>query len=175
MKKLLFFLFTITATAQESYQYASVAIDVRNGIVGSNPTNNTPELDLLFQAGLVGDNWEVNIVYESFKAIHFDKYSIGVGYHIPLYGRIGNKVIKTILIPSIEPSLIGRWGQEWGTTSSHLAIGGNISLRWFLSDKIAVEWLINGLTRTDLKAGYPELHKTVPIIGSNYFKVIFIF
>ena len=158
---------------QEHYIYFSGALDFRNAISGSQPTNNKPALDLLYQFGMVGQNIEVNIGYEQFKAICFEKYTIGVGYHFPLYGRIGNTIIKTVLIPSIEPTLIGRWGDEWQTTSSHLSIGGNLSLRWHLSDKIGLELLSNFLPRTDLYARYPEIHSSVPVIMSNYLKIIY--
>jgi hypothetical protein len=158
---------------QEHYLYVSGSIDIRNATVGSDPTNNKPAADLLYQFGMVGQNIEVNIGYETFKAIHFDKYTIGVGYHFPLYGRIGNTVIKTVFIPSIEPTLIGRWGDEWQCRSSHLSIGGNLSLRWHLSDKIGVEWLTNFLPRTDLSSRYPELYSSVPIVISNYLKIIY--
>jgi hypothetical protein len=158
---------------QEHYIYFSGAFDIRNATIGSNSTTEKPALDLLYQFGMVGQNIEVNIGYENFNSIHFDKYSIGVGYHFPLYGRIGNTVIKTVLIPSIEPTLIGRWGDEWQTTSSHLSIGGNLSLRWHLSDKTAIELLSNFLPRTDLYSRYPELHSSVPIVTSYYLKLIY--
>lgn len=158
---------------QEQYIYVSGAIDVRNATIGSEPTNNKPALDMLYQFGMVGQNIEVNIGYETFNAICFDKMTIGVGYHFPLYGRIGHTVIKTVLIPSIEPTIIGRWGDEWQCTSSHLSIGGNLSLRWHLSDKIGLELLSNFLPRTDLSTRYPELHFSVPIVISNYLKIIY--
>lgn len=159
---------------QEHYIGFSTAFDVRNGIVGSEPTNNKPALDVFYQALIAAPcGVEINIGYESFKSIGFEKYTMGVGYHFPLYGRIGNRVIKTTLVPSVEPTIIGRWGEEWQCTSSHLSIGGNLALRWNLSDKIAVEWLCNFLPRTDLSARYPELHPKVPIVTSNYLKLIF--
>ncbi len=157
----------------EHYIYFSSAVDIRNAIVGSEPTDNKPALDLLFQFGMVGQNIEVNIGYETFKAICFEKYTIGVGYHFQLYGRIGNRVIKTVLIPSIEPTLIGRYGDEWQTTSSHLSIGGNLALRWHLSDKTALELLFNFLPRTDLYTRYPDIHSSVPIVPSGYLKFIY--
>jgi len=177
VKTILFLFVTVFSFSQnkdqEHYIYFSGAIDIRNATVGSTPTNNKPAADLLYQFGMVGQNFEVNIGYENFKAIHFDKYSIGIGYHFPLYGYVFGKQIKTVFIPSIEPSLIGRWGAEWQCTSSHLSIGGNLSLRWFLSDKVAIEWLTNFLPRTDLCARYPEIHPSIPVISSNYLKIIY--
>lgn len=160
---------------KESYIAFSTAIDIKNAILGSKPTNNNPAVDLLFQFAMVGKNVEVNLGYENFNTIHFDKYTLGVGYHFPLYGYVFGKEIKTILIPSIEPTLIDRWGKEWQCTSSHLSIGGNLAFRWNLSDAIAAELLINALPRTDLSSRYPELHTTVPIIYSNYLKILYKF
>jgi len=158
---------------QEHYLYFSSAIDIRNATIGSEATTQKPALDLLFQFGMVSQNIEVNLGYEQFKAICFDKMTFGVGYHFPLYGRIGNTVIKTVLIPSIEPTIIGRWGEEWQCRSSHLSIGGNLALRWHFSDKIGLELLSNFLPRTDLSSRYPEVNPTAPIIISNYLKFIY--
>lgn len=167
MKKLLLILVTSISFAQEHYLYTSVAIDIRNATFGSEATNYNPELDYFIQAGIVSKNIEVNIGYERFEAINFDKMTVGVGYHFPLYSKWG----KTILIPSIEPTIINRWGNDWGTTSSHLSIGGNLALRWNLSDTIAFELLCNALPRTDLSAMYGD----DKVVFSNFAKVIFKF
>jgi len=158
---------------QEHYLAFSTGLDIKNAIIGSKATGDKPALDLLCQFAMVSQNIEVNIGYERFNAICFDKFTFGVGYHFPLYGRIGNKVIKTVLIPSIEPTLIGRWGDEWECRSSHLSISGNLALRWHLSDKTALEFLSNFLPRTDLYSRYPEIHSSVPIVPSYYLKIIY--
>ena len=178
MIKTTFFLFMATcgfsqAKDQEHYKYFATAIDIRNAAIGSAPTNNKPALDLIYQAGIVSHNFEINISYESFNRIHFDKYAIGVGYHFPLYGYVLGKQVKTVLIPSIEPAMIGRWGTEWQTTSCHLTISGALSLRWFLTDHLGVELLHTITPRVDLYARYPELHSKIPMIQSNYLKVIY--
>lgn len=161
------------AKHQEHYKYFSTAIDIRNAAFGSRPTNNQPALDLIYQAGIVSHNLEVNISYESFKAIYFDKYAVGVGYHFPLYGCVFGQLLKTVLIPGIEPTMINRWGSEWQTTSCHLTISAGLSLRWFLTDQLAIELLHTMIPRTDLYARYPELYSKVPLIQSNYFKFIY--
>lgn len=159
---------------REHYIAFSAAFDIRNGIVGSKPTDNKPALDVFYQASIITPcNVEINIGYESFNKIHFEKYTMGVGYHFQLYGRIGNHVIKTTLIPSIEPTFIGRWGKEWQTSSCHISVGGNLALRWNLSDAIALEVLTNFLSRVDLSARYPEQHCKIPIVSSNYLKFIY--
>ena len=173
---------------KDGYIAFSGAFDVRNAIIGSTPTQNKPELDVLFQFAMVGNNLEVNVGYERFNAIDFEKYTIGVGYHFPLYGYVFGQPIKTTFIPSIEPTLIGRWG-TWGgglgdtQVSSHLSLGGNLAFRWDITDNFAFEYLFNALPRTDLSTMYGENMDItrdrasiagVPIIGSNYFKFIWV-
>jgi hypothetical protein len=174
IKIILAFLLTSSIYAQDNYMLLSTGIDVRNAIVGSKPTNDKSAIDYQFQFAMVDRNFEVNVGYECFPRINFDKYSIGVGYHIPLYGYILGKQIKTTVIPSIEPSLIGRWG-KWGggifynQVSSHLSLGANLAFRWNLNDKVGIEYYFNALPRTDISAMY---HKNT-IVGSNYFKVFY--
>ena len=97
-KTILILMLSFTCFAQkEGYVYFSGAVDIKNAIVGSNPTKNKPELDLIYQFGMVGNNIEVNIGYENFKVINFDKYSIAVGYHFPLYANFLNKRLKQYL------------------------------------------------------------------------------
>lgn len=161
---------------KETYIAFSTGVDIRNAIVGSKATGNKPALDVLYQFAMVGQNIEVTINYERFNTIHFDKFSFGVGYHFPLYARIGNSTVKTILVPSVEPlTLINRWGGGW-SSNSHLALGAvNLAFRWNLSDKIAIEWLNNALPRTDLSARYPQLNTSAPIVVSSYAKVLYKF
>jgi hypothetical protein len=185
-------IFLIVATSysqqkdKEHYIGFSVAADIRNLIVGSSATKHKRAADLFFQACVVAPaRVEINIGYESFKVLNFDKYTMGVGYHFPLYGYIGNRQIKTILIPSLEPTLINRYG-TWGGAlshnepSSHLSIGANIAFRVNINDKIAVEYLFNALPRIDLNAKYPQdswsqkaTVSGVPIGFSSFFKIIY--
>jgi hypothetical protein len=181
MKKILMVVFIMTGILsysqskdKEHYISFSTGLDVKNSIVGSKPTNNEPALNLLYQISIVSDNIEVNIGYENFNRIKFDKYTIGVGYHFPLYGRVFNHQTKVVMVISAEPTIINRWGDNWGTTSSHLTIGGNIGFRGLITDRIGVEYLLNALPRTDLSSRYPEINPTIPIIYSNFVKVYYI-
>jgi hypothetical protein len=159
---------------KENYISFSTGLDVKNLIVGSKPTNNEPALNLFYQLSLVSNNVELNIGYENFNRIKFDKYTIGVGYHFPLHGNVFNKKTKIVMVISIEPSIINRWGDNWGTVSSHLTIGGNIGFRMLITDEVGVEFLVNALPRTDLSSRYPETNPTIPIIYSNFIKVYYI-
>lgn len=187
MKKIILALLLTNSILAQKDNYISFAtgIDVRNVIVGSKPTNNKSAIDYQFQFSMVDRNVEVNIGYESFNRINFDKYSIGIGYHIPLYANLFNTTIKTTFVPSIEPSLIGRWG-KWGggltynQVSSHLSLGINFGFKWNLSDSFGVEYCFNTLPRTDLSTMYGEMATKnkcsisgIPLVGSNYFKLIY--
>ena len=163
-------LFSISASSQI---YVLAGLDIRNAIVGSEPTNNKSEINFMLQFGMIGGNTEVSVGYERFEAICFDKMFFSVGHHFPLYGNLFGKEVKTILIPSIEPSLIGRWGSEWETKSSHLTIGASLALRYEISHKISIELQCNALPRVDLFARYPEAHSGMPFVFSNYFKILY--
>jgi len=162
MKTLLLILFTSLIFAQEKEHYIAVlgGLDVKNTAVISKFL-------------MVGKNVEVNIVYERFNSISFSKFGFGIGYQIPLYAYFGMTEIKTVFIPSVEPCLIDRWGSEWQTSSSHLSIGVNGSFRWFLTEHLGTEILINALPRTDLKARYPEINSSVPVTVTGYLCLIY--
>ena len=164
-------LFSIAASSQNVY--VSAGLDIKNATIGSDSTNNEPKIDALFQFGMIGGKTEVAVGYERFNSICFDKMFFSVGHHFPLYGNIFRKEIKTILIPSIEPSLIGRWGSEWETKSGHLTIGASLALRYEISYRISAEFQTNALPRVDLFARYPEAHSGMPFIFSNYFKILY--
>jgi len=80
MKKLfilLLFVATFSATAQVTF---SIGADVVNAVVGSKPTNNQPKLNL-FTAVKITDPYSgfgVNVSYEHFEAIEFQKFGFGV-------------------------------------------------------------------------------------------------
>lgn len=189
MKNFILLLITTISIAQsqtkEHYIAFSSAIDVVNLSGGSGGINNKNTLDLLLQASAISENLEINIGYEMFNQMQFDKYTIGIGYHFPLYGYLFGKQVKTILITAIEPTLIDRYG-TWGgklsynASSSHLTIGANLSFRIHLSDTFAIEYLFNALPRTDLAAKYPKetwdqkaTISGIPISGNNFIKLIY--
>lgn len=188
MKIFILLLVSVIAFAQnekENYLSFSGALDARNLVSGSEPTNNKSGLNYFLQFAMVSRNFEINVGYERFDMIQFSKNTIGLGYHIPLYARIGSMNIKSVIIPSIEPTLINRWG-NWGggisdeQKSSHLSIGANLAYRIHISDSIAVEYLFNALPRVDINAMYGNSNwkerrsiNGVPIVGSNYIKLVY--
>lgn len=167
---------------KDTYISFSSGIDIRNEITGSPPTKDEPSLNYQFQFGMVGNNVEINIGYEVFPKLDFDKYTVGIGYHFHLYGNALKLPIHTIFIPSIEPTLIGRHG-TWGgglsynQVSSHLSLGLNLAFRWQVNDNTAFEYSFNALPRTDLSAMYGEIATRdrasiagIGIVGSNFLK-----
>lgn len=170
---------------KENYLSFSGALDAKNLVSGSEPTANKSGLDYLIQFSMISRNFEINVGYERFSMIQFSKYTLGFGYHIPLHARVAGLYIKSSIIPSIEPTLINRWG-NWGggiafeQKSSHISVGANLALRIHLSDSIAVEYLFNALPRVDINAMYGNSYWKdrkstggIPIVGSNYFKLIY--
>ncbi|CAM2883470.1 hypothetical protein SAMN05444143_102253 [Flavobacterium succinicans] len=182
---LLVSVFTFAQSDKENFIAFSGAVDARNLFLGSEPTNYKSGINYLLQFAMVSRNYEVNVGYESFSITQFSKFTIGFGYHIPLRFNIGSLLIKSTIIPSMEPTLINRWG-NWGggisydQKSSHISVGGNLAYRINISDSIAIEYLFNVLPRVDLNAMYGDGSwdnrrslNGIPLVGSNYFKLIY--
>jgi hypothetical protein len=166
MKRLIFILIFWSISTNSQNIYISGGIDVRNAFQGSNPTNNEPSIDAIIQFGMIGGKTEVVIGYEKFEVICFDKFFFGAGHQFLVNDEI-------TLIPSIQPSLIGRWGENWQTVSSHLSVGVSLAIRYKLSYHLSLELDGNALPRTDLIARYPEIHRNTPVIFSNYCKIVY--
>lgn len=170
-------------TEKDNYISFSGGLDVRNAIIGTDPTNNKSAIDYFLQFSIVHRNIETSVGYENFTKIRFDRYFIGIGYHFPLYLSAWQKNIKTTFIPSIEPSLVNRWGtwQEglnFKEPSSYFSVGGNLAFRWDINDEFAFEYSFNALPRTDLKTKYGDLSLKNNlsdgdgIVGSSFVKFI---
>lgn len=150
MKKLILILITSVSFSQT---YISVGADIKNAIVGSQPTNNKPSFNGIFRFGMIGslgktEGIEVTIGYETFKKISYDRYFFTVGKNI-------NITDDFTIVPAYELSLINRWGVNWGVKSSHLAfLGANIGFRYKLSEKLKIELLTAILDRVDLNTMY---------------------
>ena len=166
MKKLLIaLLLTNIATAQ--HVYFSAGADLRNGILGSEPTNNKPELNYSLEFKMVGNNnVEVGIGYESFNRIDFNRMYATIGYRIPVYGMV--------LTPTIEPTLINRF-DNWGGGISYdmkqsfmtIGIGGTLEIP--INDKIAFQLYGGALPRPDIKMMYG----TDKIVVSGFVKFVY--
>ena len=141
MKTILLLLFTSLALAQGN-PYVSISADLRNGIVGSDPTNNKPEFDLLFRAGMVSNTGlKIGALYETFTAIDFQKYGFEIGQQI----KITNKLIA---IPTLEATIIIR------ESLNFLNAGANGEIIYMLTDNLGISAIANYSTRTDLNYYY---------------------
>jgi len=128
-----------------SQPYLSLSADIRNGTIGSAPTNNKPELDLLLRAGAISyagaiKNVKVGIVYERFKAIDFNKYAFEIGY--VFRGDI-LELQTTIEAGWIERYKLNTW-----------CIGANADVIYWINDNVGISVTCNLLSRTDLNEMY---------------------
>lgn len=150
------------------FKTISLGFDVRNCIIGSNPTNNKPELDFIIGAGFIQNKLEFNFGFESFKAIDFNKYTFSVGPQIKIKDNFK-------FIPALEYTNIYR-SENWGGALSKnynsyfSSIALNLSLRYYFNDKIGLEYMINILPRTDLLYQYDKLK----IVSSGYIKFVYV-
>ena len=158
MKKVLILLLLTTVSYSQN-TYISAGFDVRNLVIGSEATRNKSELDYILRFGVIGSIpkhttvLEAQIGYERFEAINFDRSFLGFG--VQLY-----PFKNSTLVPTLEPSLIGRWG-NWGgglgditQVSSHLTVGVSLALRYEISDKFSIEAQSGVLPRVDLNTMY---------------------
>jgi len=162
-------LILLTSTICFAQTYVSANMDFRNAAFGSEPTNFKPAVDAVYKFGMIGSipshktKIEITIGYEVFNRIRFDRYFSTIGVQIPITDKL-------IAIPSYEFSIIGRWGQEWQTVSSHLAVlGANVVLRYKLTDKISFEFTTAVLDRVDLNTRYGGSNVRISnYVGINY-------
>lgn len=161
-------LFAVVISYSQNVYFAS-GFDVRNAVVGSKPTQDKPELDLLVKFGMVSNKKvEVTVNYEVFSRLDFWKFGFGVGKQIEVSDRIK-------IVPTLEYNLINRsddWGGGLGyidNASSHLAFGASLPVRFSLNDNWEIEIQSNLLHRTDIKAKYDQDKWVV----SNFLNIIY--
>ena len=184
MKRLWFLLFPLMTFSQDNYISFSAGLDTGNAI-GAGVTDNTAQLNYVVQFAMVASNIEVNLGAEIFPVLDLKRYSLGVGYHFPLYAYIKRNEIKTTFIPALEPSLIDRY-DTWGgglsgdNKSSHMTLALNLALQWDLNDNLSIQYAANFLPRTDLKSKYPEKMwnedikvANTPVSISNFIKLVY--
>jgi hypothetical protein len=168
MKKIITIAVLLVSFTIQSQIYISGAVDVKNALSGSTATQGKNALDGMLTAHIVGGNIEVAVSYEKFKAIGFEKYSIGLGAILNKEGwfTYGARVeINQILRNSTVLN------SGWGNNSSHLALGAVFSVKFNVSDCVSIGLQTSLLQRTDLKTRYQELYTSAPIVASNYVTV----
>jgi len=148
-------------------QYVSVLADVRNGTVGSDSTINTPALDLMILGGVTDKNGiTIEIGYENFKEIEFQKMFFGIGYTFIHWSK------KLECAVTVEPTYITRdWGVDKGKIT-YLSIGASTRGTYNFNDNFGVSLLGNVLLRTDNAHRY-DIHP--PKIFSIYLGITYTF
>jgi hypothetical protein len=141
MKTLILLLFTTIAFSQGS-PYVSISADLRNGTLGSEPTQNKPKADLLFRAGMISNkNLKIGVIYEIFQAIDFQKYGFEIGQQISITEKLK-------CIPTLEATIIIR------ESLNHLNAGINGELIYMITDNLGISAIANYSTGTDLNYYY---------------------
>jgi len=168
MKKLIILLFPLFVSGQNvSF---SAGVDVRNAFVGSQPTQNKPEVDYLLGFNMISFNrFDVGIFYENFNRIKFTRYGCSVGYQLPI-------TEKLIVTPSIEFSLINRGEveKEFSGNGGFMSYGLNCKVQYEILDNFCIGLKGNYIKRNDLSylyggtnllfSGYLELAYKINLI-----------
>jgi len=140
--------------------YLSVGIDGRNAIIGSDPTNNNPEIDALFRFGAISyagaiKNVKIGGVIEKFNAIDFNKYAFEIGY------VFRGDILE--LQTTIEAGWIERYKMNYWT------VGMNNDVIYWVNDNLGIVLTNNLSHRTDLDALYGgKNYKFSNYLGIHY-------
>lgn len=105
-----------------NYMFIGLGLDLRNALVGSDPTNNKSALDLNFKVGAIHNKMELLMFYENFDRITFQAYGLNINYVQPIASL-------TDITIGIEAGSIIR-----SSNSNFLMAGGNLELRHQLND-----------------------------------------
>ncbi len=152
---------------KESYIGLTAGFDARNALFGSEATRNKPALDGIIGISLVGCSTVVNMNYESFKKIGFEKWSTGIGYKFPLYGWAFGDIRKTDFIPSVNLDMISRDIEHQKFSVFGASI--DLTLQWMLSDQFGVQATANVAQRPDIQLLYNQNY----LVKSGYIKLIY--
>lgn len=168
MKNLL--LIALIATTSNFYsqkQYLNVSVDIRNAIIGSNPSNNKPSLDIIILGGVTDKNGiTLEAGYENFKAIKFSKIYFGIGYTFVHWSK------KLECAVTLEPTYITRdWGDDYGKVT-YKSIGASSRVTYNVNDNFGVSLLGNVLLRTDNEDRYGI---STPKVFSAYLGITYSF
>jgi hypothetical protein len=129
-----------------SQAFLKIGADVKNGIVGSQPTNDKPAFNGLYKIGFISnENIRLNMTFENFNEIKFTRWGLEAGYVFEL-----NKlnIHTTAEISTIERKL----------TTSHyyngiivLTGGANLELEYDLTDHFSVSLVNQLIYRNDFR------------------------
>ncbi len=147
------------------------------GSVGSDLTSLNAKLGFVYQYST-----EITIGNEFNPGLEFNRMYVGAGAQFWFDTEV------FCLIPTIEPSLITRYG-SWGTNehisgygkSTHPTLGLTLAMRYEISPTLSVEYSPLFLMRPDIKSKYPqELWNSMtvgqmPITFTNFVTLVYVF
>jgi len=174
--------YTYAQNDKDRYLSLSYGVDVRNALIGSQPTDNKPALNWTAEFHAVEENIDFNIGMERFNMLEYTRVFVGLGYHIQVLYLL-NTDIKFSVHPSIEFSNINRTFNEsvvWEGKTVTTEVGKsfstpsfNINWNWDLHKNVAIQIGTNVLPRRDIQYIYKEDHMRV--IVSNSLKLVYKF
>jgi hypothetical protein len=148
MKKIILTLLTTCFLTSLTYSqgFVKIGADIRNGIIGSEATNNKPAFNGLYKIGFISNNGiRLNMTYENFNEIKFTRWGLEAGYVFELN--------KFILHTTLELSTIER-----KLTTSHyyngiivLTGGCNIEIEYNLTDHFSISMVNQIIYRNDFR------------------------
>jgi hypothetical protein len=165
---ILFLLLPLFVSGQiERYVYGSVSIDAVNIVKGSQPTNNKPEFDLNFDAGIhLGNNITWNFNFESFKAIGYSKLACGAGYIFEPMPKVRIHLVGLTELIFRRGSMVEQYFQY---NDTFIGASINAKLLYNVVDNLYIGGCIGGQLRGDLKdAGYKDYIKINGAIVVEY-------
>jgi hypothetical protein len=162
MKKIILTLLVTSLTYSQGF--VKIGADVRNGIIGSKPTDDKPAFNGLYKIGFISnDGIRLNISFEHFDEIKFTRWGLEAGY---VFEFKKFKLHTTLELSTIERKL----------TTSHyyngtivLTGGCNIEIEYNLTDNFSISMVNQLIYRNDFSI-YNAKEK---FVNSVFFMVTF--
>jgi len=144
MKKIILTL--LVTSLSYSQGFVKLGADVRNGIIGSKPTDEKPAFNGLYKIGFISnDGIRLNMTFEHFNQIKFTRWGLEAGYVFE-FKKIN--IHTTAEISTIERKL----------TTSHyyngiivLTGGVNLEVEYALTENLSISMLNQFIYRNDLR------------------------
>lgn len=144
-------------------QYVGSSIDARNATIGSAPTNDKPELDIVVFGGVTNKRgFTIEVGYESFKAIDFNRLYAGFGK------TFISKNERWQTSVTIDGNLVTRdWRHpNWTGKQTYAAPSLTNRTTFNIDGHHGIHGTIHGLVRTDNQERYHR--DRPPVVWSFY-------
>lgn len=164
MKNITLILIFLSSFLTYSQGFVKIGADIRNGIIGSEATNNKASYNGMYKIGFISnENIRLNMTFEHFNEIKFTRWGLEAGYVFDLQKL---KLHTTLELSTIERKL----------TTSHyyngiivLTGGGNIEIEYNLTDHFSISLVNQLIYRNDFRI-YNAKEK---FVNSVFFMVTF--